>query len=110
MTSRMLRAYGLRALVCAAAICLASSATLAGGTDPSPTRVKRPVTAAAVARSTVVVGAAWTANDTPIPNAHLRLRNVLTGKIAASTTSDDSGRFEFAGIESGSFAVELVND
>jgi hypothetical protein len=57
-----------------------------------------------------IMGAAWNADDSPIPFAKLRLRNVVSGKIQAHTVADELGKFSFRSVEPGSFVVELVND
>ena len=56
-----------------------------------------------------VQGNAWTANNTPIPHARLRLRDVTRGKIAAVTQANEAGQFTFGSLEPGSYAVELVS-
>jgi len=61
-------------------------------------------------RSTSVVGTAWQSDNTPVKDAHLRLRNVVTGKIEALTDGDDAGQFGFENIEPGSYVVELVTE
>ncbi|PYR95024.1 MAG: hypothetical protein DMF84_03270 [Acidobacteria bacterium] len=62
------------------------------------------------ARSTSIMGAAWNADNSPIPEAKLRLRNAITGRIEATTIADTSGHFTFLNIEGGTYLVELVND
>jgi hypothetical protein len=62
------------------------------------------------AASTTIQGNVWTADNAPIPNAKLRLRNVITGKIAAVAQANDAGQFTFSDIEPASYVVELVND
>lgn len=69
-----------------------------------------PATGAVGLRSTVIMGAAWNADNTPIAFAKLRLRNVVSGRIEAHTTADEVGKFVFRSVEPGSFIVELVND
>jgi len=56
------------------------------------------------------MGAAWNADNSPIPEAKLRLRNAITGRIEATTIADTSGHFTFLNIEGGTYLVELVND
>lgn len=60
-------------------------------------------------RGTSIVGHAWTAENSPIPNAQLRLRNVTTGKIEAHTVANEAGQFTFANVEGGSYVVEMIN-
>jgi hypothetical protein len=124
MKFRLLRAFGLTAFVCAGAVCLApamafASAGAAGATASSKAsargavKVRAPVagaSAATGARATSITGAAWTSDNTPIPAARVRLRNVLSGKVEATTVANDMGQFAFTGIESGSYVIELVTD
>lgn len=60
--------------------------------------------------TTSIVGTAWNADNTPIKGAIIRLRNVVTGKIAAVTKANDVGEFTFDNVEGSSYFVELVND
>jgi hypothetical protein len=62
------------------------------------------------AGATSILGAAWNADNSPIPEAKLRLRNAITGRIEATTIGDAAGQFTFTGIEGGTYVVELVND
>jgi hypothetical protein len=123
MRSRLLRAFGLPALVCAGALSAAPVATSASAAALKATvkavakspglTVKAPLpgTGGAVgARVTSIMGAAWKSDNSPIPAAKLRLRNVLTGRIEATTVANDFGQFTFSGIESGSYVVELVSE
>jgi hypothetical protein len=61
-------------------------------------------------RAASVQGSAWNADNTPIPEARLRLRNVNSGKIVAATVADTGGRFTFAPVEPGTYLVELVSE
>jgi len=110
-----------RASVAIVALLLGVAPNLNAG-DPPP--AARPATARPVAvrggstngaafgssRGTSILGNAWTSDNTPIKNAHLRLRNVATGKIEANTVANDAGQFTFANIEGGSYVVEMVNE
>jgi hypothetical protein len=49
------------------------------------------------------------ADNTPIPNAIIRLRNVVSGKIEATTVANLVGRFAFQQTAPGTYLVELVN-
>jgi Carboxypeptidase regulatory-like domain len=66
--------------------------------------------AAAPAVGTTILGTAWKADNTPIPQARVRLRNVTTGRPAATSVANGRGQFTFASVEPGSYLVELVND
>ncbi len=61
-------------------------------------------------RVTTVQGTAWNADNTPVKNAHVRLRNVTTGRIETTAIGDDSGRFTFSNIDGGTYLVELVSE
>ena len=56
-----------------------------------------------------VVGYAWRADNSPYPQAHLRLRDVRTGRAIASTVADDRGQFTFDHVPPGAYMVELVD-
>jgi hypothetical protein len=60
--------------------------------------------------STSVLGVAWKVDNTPIPSARLRLRNLVSGKVEATAVSDLTGQFTFAGIEGGTYVVELLGE
>lgn len=81
------------------AVMLLVAASMAHGGAPVP-----------ATRGTAILGNAWTANNSPIPNARLRLRNVASGKVAAVTLANETGQFSFTNIETGSYVVELVNE
>lgn len=57
-----------------------------------------------------VIGVAWRADNTPLPGARLRLRNVSTGHAVAATTSDANGEFRFDRVGPGAYVVELMAD
>jgi len=61
-------------------------------------------------RGTTILGNAWTADNQPIPDARLRLRNVGSGKIEAVTVANQAGHFTFPNIDGGSYLVELINE
>lgn len=65
---------------------------------------------AAPARVAAVRGVVWNADSTPLPNAHVRLRNLQTGRIDATATTTEVGQFAFDRIESGAYLTELVDD
>jgi hypothetical protein len=57
-----------------------------------------------------IVGSAWDADNSPLPGARVRLRNIVTGDIAGSAVADQMGQFVFADVATGSYVVELVSD
>ena len=66
--------------------------------------------AASASKTGTIVCSAWNADNTPIPGANLRLRNVETGKVAAVAKTDQAGRFTFENVDGGTYLVELVTD
>lgn len=108
-----------------ACVCLAGAA----GAAARPDRPDRPGTTSTAARTpaaarptggtspavaagthvTAVIGGAWTADNKPIGQARVRLRDVVTGRIQASAIGDDAGQFRFENIPGGSYVLELVN-
>lgn len=122
MRFRLRRAFALRALVCAGAlsVTLVASASAADAKstakavaktpDTSSTALRPAVGGAVGARATSVMGAAWKSDNSPIPAAKVRLRNVLTGRIEATTVANDLGQFSFNEIDGGSYVIELVSD
>jgi hypothetical protein len=59
---------------------------------------------------TSVLGGAWKLDNTPIPGARLRLRNVVNGKVEATAVANQAGQFAFSRIEGGTYVVELVDE
>ena len=57
-----------------------------------------------------IMGTAWKADNTPIPQAKVRLRDVGSGKIRDATIANGAGQFTFGDIEPGLYAVELISD
>jgi hypothetical protein len=116
----VLRAFGLPALVCTVAISMApvaaasaadANATAKAVAKGSGVAVNTALPGATVgARATSILGAAWNSDNTPIPAARVRLRNVLSGRIEATTVANELGQFAFSGVETGSYVVELVSE
>jgi hypothetical protein len=57
-----------------------------------------------------VRGVAWNNDNSPLPAAKVRLRNLETGHVEGSTLTTEIGQFTFGAIVSGAYAVELVGD
>jgi hypothetical protein len=104
-----------------ACVCLAAGASAGPRrTDPKAAANRaagapRPVGPAATPvssldpRATLIVGSAWTAYNTPIKQANLRLRDVVSGKVQATTVGNDAGEFSFENVPGGSYVVELLS-
>ncbi len=121
MRFRLLRAFGLPALVCAGVLWvspMASAASAVGATVKAVAKtpavpVKAPLTGSGGAvgvRPTSIMGAAWKSDNSPIPAAKIRLRNVITARIEGTTIANDLGQFSFNEIDGGSYVIELVSD
>ncbi len=106
----------------ALAICangLAMSVPAIAGTDPVPAKpgaaapartATTRVGGAVASRVTSIAGVAWNADNSPLPGARVRLRNVVTGKVAMTAVANELGQFTFAAMEPGSYLIELVNE
>ncbi len=108
-----LRAFGLPALVCAGVLSVtpvASAASAAGATVKAAATVKAPPPGAVGVRPTSIMGAAWRSDNSPIPAAKIRLRNVITARIEGTAIANDLGQFSFNEIDGGSYVIELVSD
>jgi hypothetical protein len=60
--------------------------------------------------STSVLGVAWKVDNTPIPNARVQLRNLVSGKVEAHAVADQVGQFSFPRLEGGTYVVELLGE
>jgi carboxypeptidase family protein len=117
MSSDTANRIGIRVAVCLAAWgfgALAFGGTHPAGTPQGQADHRLPITSrvggAVGVRSTSIVGVAWNADNTPVPAARVRLRDVVTGKISSVAVSDEAGRFTFVDVEPGSYLIELVAD
>jgi hypothetical protein len=98
---------GTSAAIMAAAVAVAASDTFpADGDKSTPGRIG----VSTAARAASIFGTAWRGDNSPIADARLRLRNVITGRTEATTVANEDGRFTFSGIEGGTYVVELVSE
>lgn len=104
----------LAALPIAVAMCLVGQGVWAQQAPPAEVarRVVVPGRGTVVVgpRATMVIGYVWEADNTPIPDASLRLRDLLTGRIQATATSDATGEFVFTNIEGGTYVIEFADE
>jgi hypothetical protein len=56
-----------------------------------------------------LAGTARTSAGRTVGNTSVRLRNVTTNEIAGTSTSNTAGQFSFAGLQPGTYAVEVLN-
>jgi hypothetical protein len=56
-----------------------------------------------------VNGVARGADNAPLRNYTVRVRNVADGQIAGTTTSSGAGEFSFTGLPPGNYVVEVVD-
>jgi hypothetical protein len=57
-----------------------------------------------------ISGTARNSQDQVLANVKVQLRNVDTGQLVATTRTASDGRFEFTGLNPGSYVVEIVDD
>jgi hypothetical protein len=96
---------GLQGFALAGIVCLGGMTAVV----QAITQSHLPGSGAVPSRIPSIQGSAWRADNTPIPNAIIRLRNAVSGKIEATTVANENGRFGFEGIDPGKYLVELVN-
>jgi hypothetical protein len=75
----------------------------------SPVAQGRGARTASAGLATTVFGFVWNANNEPIAFAHVRLRNVTTGRAEAMAVATDSGEFTFEHLEGGTYVIEYVD-
>src|SRR5918911_1075801 len=85
------------------------------GTLVSPAAAQQPPTVvrsrtAVTTDSTTVQGHALSAANAPLRSVHVRLRDVRLGRIVDEAMTDDDGFFRFAGVDPGSYIIELIGN
>src|SRR5262245_61406837 len=105
-----MRSSRVTAAALAAVVAVSVSMPLAGA-QPAPRRSGGgQVSGVTLDTRGTVVAHAWRADNSPYPQARLRLRNVETGRTVATTVADDRGVFTFDRVLRGAYVVELVDD
>ena len=61
------------------------------------------------ARATAVSGYLWTANNSPISNVTVQLRNTVNGQVEMLTKTNQVGEFLFQDMKGGSYVIEYVD-
>jgi hypothetical protein len=61
------------------------------------------------AQTGAIQGTATSSTGQTLPNFTVQVRNLQTGQLAGSTTSNAAGSFNFAGLAPGNYVVEVVN-
>jgi Carboxypeptidase regulatory-like domain len=85
-------------------------ATVAGGVPVAGQQPLAPAFQGARASlSSSIQGTAVNWTNAALENARVRLRDARVGRAVGSTVTDRFGAFEFRGLESGSYVVELMN-
>src|SRR4051812_18744076 len=56
-----------------------------------------------------IAGSATTSTGQTLANVTVQLRDLVTGSVAGTTTSTATGTFAFAGLQAGSYAIEVVS-
>src|SRR5207248_11112333 len=90
----------ITALAVAVAFSLTSIPIAAAGP-----RVER----AAQVQTGSIAGTAHDAQGQALPNYTVRLRSLVNGQIAGSTTSNGAGQFTFTGLTPANYVIEIVN-
>lgn len=56
-----------------------------------------------------LVGTASSSSGQTLANITVQLRDVVSGQLVGTTTSNSGGAFAFSGLQAGNYAVEVVN-
>ena len=75
----------------------------------APVFAAGPARAARQDQTGQITGTATSADGQVLPHYTVRLRNLANGNLAGSTTSGTAGEFSFAGLNPGSYAIEIVD-
>jgi hypothetical protein len=67
-----------------------------------------PIEITAAGRQTGQIAGTAVVEGNPLANVSVRLRNVDTGQLVGSTTTNAQGQFNFANLPAGNFVVETV--
>lgn len=67
-------------------------------------------TSVAGSRVTSVMGYLWAGEGTPISNATVQLRNIVTGQVEQVSSTLQNGAFAFNNVQGGTYAIEYVTE
>jgi len=90
----------------AVVVCLLVS----GGTTVAGRATDPPGRAGSLSNRPSVRGVGWNNDNSPLPAAKVRLRNLETGRVEGSTVTTEIGQFIFSDIVGGAYVVELVGE
>jgi hypothetical protein len=93
----------MSAVTKAAALVKASKAAAAASRGAST------AASSGASRASAVTGYLWTANNSPIQNATVQLRNTVTGNVDMYTKTNAVGEFLFTDMKGGSYVIEYVS-
>jgi hypothetical protein len=95
MRHRLLAVAGMLALLVAPMYAQTTAPKLLPGTKPGVL--------------STIAGKAVTSTNAPLGSTVIRLRDVRLGRVVATTTTDKAGQFEFKGVDTGSYIVEMMS-
>lgn len=61
-------------------------------------------------RATAIMGYLWAGEGTPVSDATIQLRNLVTGQIEQTSTTLQNGAFAFNNVSGGTYAIEYVSE
>jgi Carboxypeptidase regulatory-like domain len=96
-------------LLVSLALCLPSGEIFLSAQPAGDTAVRRPSADLDPPTTATIVGYLWNADSAPIPSATLRLRDLGSGRIASTATSNESGEFTFAEADGSTYVVEYAD-
>jgi len=95
MTHKLLSVAGTLALLVAPMYAQTAAPKLLPGTKPGV--------------FSSIAGKAVSSTNAPMGSSLIRLRDVRFGRVVATTITDKAGQFEFKGVDTGSYLVEMMS-
>jgi hypothetical protein len=71
-------------------------------------RFNEALPSAPAARETMIVGLVIDVSRVPVPDAMVRLRNIVSGDVVQESQANDDGEYRFLVAEPGTYVVEMV--
>jgi hypothetical protein len=84
-------------------------ALVAGAADTGVCAAASAPRGAAAPAPGVIRGVVWNADNSPLPNGKVRLRDVSTGRVEGQTMTTGGGEFVFNNVHSALYVAELVD-
>jgi hypothetical protein len=98
------------ALLVSIALCLPSAEIFVSAQPARDVAGRRPKADVDPPATATIVGYLWSADSAPIQGATLRLRDLESGLVALTTTSNAGGEFTFSEADGSAYVVEYADE